>query len=660
MYIQQFIKLCDSVEARSASLPKLSSKDAYQALSAAAAGFERELLLSVTALRKYLAILYARGDAEMGPYLSILAVIWDATRGEGPTSHNSALDWKKLVELVLSAQGSLHWFRPGQAEKFTDEESALSEACLRLSRLGIEISEENCEVRISQDSYILIETEISRLANTVGGETILEKVFSILEPLYYQSFGRYLFGRKVSMGIGRVIPTVPWGYLIALGVKHLPGQKTSSSDHDFEQLVHLIKDLITVFEIQPYSIWSNLLFSPDRLMSVLQETVLYDNLIAVQQISGRHAKLILTSLTKPFVSLGHVSHEVRLQDATKLAIAAIDLSHEKRQRFVSVDNLAAASGLRKDIVEIALSRVLAFGEGASNRTLSFPPSSAEINSSFKPFFKSGEGYLLLPRSLTALGAMNAVLNMISRPNDMFDKALDQKLGEILEDFIRTRIRAAGVQVHTGDIQSDSREILGECDALIDTPKGVFIFEVKKKGLTRKAMAGHGVELLVDLAQSLLKAHEQAYKAETHLINYGEITLKDKQGQEITIALNGRGIEKASISLTDFGGLQSRSILQRILDAAMRIEVDAKNERDNKRLEDWRKTVTALRSYVIRDQPDRPFFNSIFLSVPQILTLLDRIENADDFFDEVTRGRSVVYGLQDFYSEYAQALKLVDF
>lgn len=70
-----------------------------------------------------------------------------------------------------------------------------------------------------------------------------------------------------------------------------------------------------------------------------------------------------------------------------------------------------------------------------------------------------------------------------------------------------------------------------------------------------------------------------------------------------MALDGREIEKASISLTDFEGLQSRSILQRILDAAIRIEVNADNERDNKRIEDWRKTVAALRGYVIEEKPD---------------------------------------------------------
>ncbi|MCQ9469835.1 hypothetical protein [Pseudomonas alliivorans] len=656
MDIQNFIELCDRVEARSASLPELSWENAYEALKNGTAGFEKQILSTVFALRKYLAIRHERGATKRNPYLSTLAVIRDATREERPPVQDSVLDWEHLVELVFSARRSLHYFRSGQGEKFSDEENALSKACLKLSNLGVNISEENCEVRISKDSHALIEAEISRLANSIGGEEILEKVFSDLEPLYHQPFARYLFGRTVSTGVSTITPAVPWGYLIALGVKHLPAKKAAHSDLHFDQLVGLIRDLITVFEIQPYNIWGNLLFGPERLISVLQETVLYDNLISVQQISGRHAKLILGSLTTPFVNSGHVSYRVRLKDAKKIAMAAIELAHPKRQTSVTIERLARASGLRKDIVKNALDDVLAFEEGHSNRALSFPPSSAEIDSNFKPFFKNGNTFHLLPRSLTALGALNAVLNMISRPSDRFNNDLDNKLGEVLEEFIRTQIRAAGVPVHTGNIKSDSRELLGECDALIDTPKGIFLFEVKKKGLTRKAMAGQDIDLLVDLAQSLMKAHEQAYKAEVHLVTMREITLQDKQGQLATVVLDSRYIEKASISLTDFGGLQSRSILQQILSAAIRIEVHAKSEVDDKRLKDWRETVTALRQHMLKDKNERPFFNSIFLSVPQILTMLERVEDADGFFDEVTRGKYIVYGLQDFYSEYYRALK----
>lgn len=659
MNIQTFIDLCDRVDARSTTLEKLTADDAYRALSDAARGSEREVRSTLFALKKYLAIRYENGSSQKQPYLSILAVMQDAIRDEGPAIANPSFAWEQLIELVLSAKDSLHWFHPGQGAKFSDEEFALAKACLRLNHIGVEICEENNEVRISPTSYPLIEAEISRLASIVGGDGILNRIFSSLQPQYHQPFGRYLFGRKVSSGSTRISPAVPWGYLIALGVKHLTSRIAKNKDSDFLELTSLVTDVITVFEIQPYSVWTNLLFGPNQLVSLLQKTVLYDNLIAVQQINGRHAKLILSYLTKPFIEAGHSSQTVRLKDAVKLGLAIIELSNTKHQRFVTAELLSKNTGLRKYIVENSLKNVFAFEQGIANHSLTFPPSSSEIDSSFRPLFKAGVRYRLLPRSLASLGVVNAVLNMISKPDGIFSTEFDRRLGDVLEHFIRERINAAGISVYTGDIQSASRDRVGECDALIDTSRGLLIFEVKKKGLTRKAMAGSDVDLLVDLAQSLMKAQEQAYRIESYLIQQGEISLKSKNGEDATISLNGREIEKVSVSLTDFGGFQSRAFLQRILDNAIRANLSASNAKDDKRLEDWRRTVAALRQYVANENTDRPFSNSLFLSVPQILTLLERIEAADQFFDEVLLGKNMIYGLQDFYSEYAQTLKMLN-
>lgn len=650
MDIVRFIEVCDGVIDRQDALQRLSSKEAYEALQQAAAGVVKDVCFGVTALRKHLAIRVERGTIKKDPYLSILAVVHDAVRSGDLPHEEAEINWERLVELVLSASTSLHWFRERSAEKFTDQEVALAPACLRLSRLGIVISEDDIEVKISGDSHALIQSEISQAASAVGEN---------LEPSYHQPFGRYLFGRKVSVGSTTIFPVVPWGYLIALGIKHLADKQQVGSEQKFDHLVSLLRDLITVFEIQPYSMWSGLFLNENRFLPHLQETVLHDNLVAVQQISGRHAKLILNWLTKPFIAGQHESYGVRLKDALKVALATIDLAHAKQMSKISLEKISRQAGLRKDLVSSVLSKVLEFPERASNRELNFPPSSERVDSNFKPLFRYRDGYLLLPRPVTALAAMNAVLNMISRPNDVRDSELDKSLGEVLEEFIRAQLRASGVPVYTGDIQSDGRDTLGECDALIETPKSLFIFEVKKKGLTRKAMTDAGAQLLVDLGDSLMQAHEQAYKAEIHLRRTGRLKLKNKQNKEVTVELGDREVEKASISLTDFGGFQSRSVLQAILATAIDLDYKAADEKEDRRLKDWRKSVKALRQYVIDEQPERPFWNSSFLSVPQILTMLEQVESADDFFEEATRGRWMVYGLQDFYSEYVESLKMAN-
>lgn len=657
MVIERFIEVCDDVIARQNDLKKLSSSEAYEKLQHVTAGVQADVPSAVKALRKHLAIKAECGIIKKDPYISILAVISDAVRSDYISQRKSEINWEKLVELVLSARTSLHWFMEGFAEKFTDQEKALAIACRRLSNLGIFISEDNLTIKISDDSYALIQAQISQMARAIGGMKLLELVFANLEPLYHQPFGRYLLGRKVSTGFTTIFPVVPWGYLVALGVKHLADKQQVGSEEKLHQLVNLLRDLITVFEIQPYSIWSGLFLDAHRFLPHLQETVLYDNLVAVQQISGRHAKLILKSLTKPFIADRHTSQGILLKDALKVALVVIDLAHAKQLSKVSLEKITRNTKLRKYVVASVLSKVLAFGVREPNRKLSFPPSSEQIDSNFKPLFQCKDGYQLLPRPMAALAAMNAVLNMISRPNDEYDRKLDSLLGEALEDFIRSQLKASGVPVYTGEIQNNSRDTLGECDALIETPRGLFIFEIKKKGLTRKAMSGEGIQLLVDLGHSLMDAHKQAYKAEMHLRRTGRLKLKNKQNEEVIVELGDREIEKASITLTDFGGFQSRSAIQAILAIAIDLDYKADDMKEDKRLTDWRKSVHTLRSFVIEEQPSRPFSNSSFLSVPQILTILEQTESADDFFQEATRGSAIVYGFQDFYSEYAQSLKM---
>jgi len=64
-------------------------------------------------------------------------------------------------------------------------------------------------------------------------------------------------------------------------------------------------------------------------------------------------------------------------------------------------------------------------------------------------------------------------------------------------------------------------------------------------------------------------------------------------------------------------------------------------------------------YNVRGKPERwrPFFNCWFLSVPQVLLLLDGILGAGQFADELRRTRSFTMGTRDFYYEYAYTKRL---
>jgi hypothetical protein len=54
--------------------------------------------------------------------------------------------------------------------------------------------------------------------------------------------------------------------------------------------------------------------------------------------------------------------------------------------------------------------------------------------------------------------------------------------------------------------------------------------------------------------------------------------------------------------------------------------------------------------LLRRPPSRPFFNCWFLSVPQLLILLDRVNSPDDFRKELWSTRNYTLSTSDFYYE----------
>jgi len=662
MDILTFIKLCDTVVEQGAEYEFLDGKEVYSRLRGLYGGSLQEVRKIAAALRKHLAIIEAMGEALKDPYLSFLSTIFDATNGAGDHIEDKAhlVNWEEVVAAAYCGRESLHWFKDYKFARFDDRENSLGNACAKLQSRGVRIEAKDLEIVISEDAFKAIEERISILAVEVGGLNILDSVFKSIAPQFNQALGRYLIYRTVSNGVATISPATPWGYLITIGVRHLHNNGGETAKESFFELVDFLQDLITVFEIQPYSVWEVPFLDGSGLLKFLRETVLYDNLVAVSQISGRHARLIINGITKVFIADKHSSEGVLLKNVCAVALALIDLSNQKRVSKVSLEDVLRKSGIRKDLALDAMSKILSFPERTANQELIFPPSSEKIDTNFKPAFCVGKKFLLLPRPLTAMAALNAVLNMISRPGGKQNDGLETRLGVELEIFINEQISSKNIPVYSGDIVTPGKHLVGECDAVVDTSEVVFFMEVKKKALTRKAMAGVDYQLLIDLGDSLLRSHVQAYKAEAQLRKDGVIVLKDKTNKIFTISLLDKEIEKVSVSLADFGGFQSRSVLQSVLGAVVTINAKASDAKVDLRLDKWRGWTEELRSLLAEDKTlldgkRRAFYNSSFMSLPQILTILENCTSGDEFQEEMRRGKSIIFGYQDFYKEYIENL-----
>ena len=199
---------------------------------------------------------------------------------------------------------------------------------------------------------------------------------------------------------------------------------------------------------------------------------------------------------------------------------------------------------------------------------------------------------------------------------------------------------------------------GECDAVIETAEAIIFIESKKGALTKNAKAGSDVHVLLDLTQSALKAQKQAGGHELLLRQNDSITLNDN-GIEHTIALKGRQVERIALTLFDYGGFQDRILLKQFLETNLRLRYNVNEPRFRKKFDELNKTLeslveqeASLSSFRSDNHNRQPFFNCWFLSLPQLLVLLDNVNTAEDFKKQLWLTRSVTHGSQDFYHEYS--------
>ncbi|EAT1874505.1 hypothetical protein EJ586_23560, partial [Salmonella enterica] len=265
-------------------------------------------------------------------------------------------------------------------------------------------------------------------------------------------------------------------------------------------------------------------------------------------------------------------------------------------------------------------------------------------------------YISLPKAITSLSVLNCILNQVSKPNGIFDNSKDSSIGKFLEQFIWEQITQHNIKCYRGDFKSKDKKTKGDCDLLIKNDNYIFLFEIKKKSLTRKAMSGTDFQIIKDLADSVMRSQSQCAKIEHVLLSDKELTLTIDNNKE-TIYYNNERIFKVSLSLHDFGALQDTNILSTILKLSMQVNFNAEDETINNMLSSWRQYVNTFTEYTIKNRKlmeveDDNFRNNIFMSIPQLLTILDDSNSTNEFIEICKGAQHMTYSTRCFYKEYS--------
>lgn len=238
------------------------------------------------------------------------------------------------------------------------------------------------------------------------------------------------------------------------------------------------------------------------------------------------------------------------------------------------------------------------------------------------------------------------------------KSFDSQLGYFVEQFVKDKVSAIGVNIKSGEyVNSDKKS--GEIDTAIEFDDLIVLIETKKKSLTKKSKSGHWLGVINDVHKSLLDSQYQALGHEYSLLKDKEITFKNGEAFQ----LNDRPIEKISMILFDYGAIQDRTIIRQLLPMYLNCTFSSEDAETYSSLKELYKKCLEYRDLYLKyesmfvEKENIPFFGCWFLSVSQLLILLDGVKDFKDFKKALWQTRHITMKTFDWYYEYSYVSSL---
>lgn len=626
-------------------------------------------------LRDQLLLTHFVNSESPQPYLGIIEIIISSTQvydgspkqsTQQIVSLESKRRWCTAIEIAwditIISPKHLNYNLQNLKEGFK-RQFVLSKYVKILRMKGYDIELRNGKVLIEELHLRNIANRIEADIKLLGGIRTLERLFDVIEPSYCKNQGRYHLGRAFKGLVEVDFPKIPVGYLLNLCVK-FPRRQISlvveNSSDIWDRILQNSIALTSILDVQPHSVYSLLFQRYETMISFLQELAVYDSLFCPPQLRSSDVSRMLRGL---FTWCSEDTKQELGWTPDQAAIVAekiFDLTSSKSilATFESTKVYKLIPEVQEKVIDKLLT-VFSHDENSVNSYFLLPQDVARTKNyfQFKPLIKlKQDNYLLVNPSICSPAFYEAVVS------ELRNKAGDEtkeKLGKDgVESFIKNELSQHGIKFNCGEYKGAKGEQF-EIDIVIETSDTLIFLEIKSKSLTRKSKDGNGLDLLVDLSKSLLESQIQLINHEAYIRDNETITLKDGY----ICKLNNRNIALVSISLLDFGSFQDRIFIHQFLRIMLDIEIGSNLSVDASKVSDLNKKLNKFKSLVSKIVQLDPgklkhlFQYCWFLSVPQLLILLDNVNSNDDFKQELWRTRSITTGSLDFYREYDNARQI---
>lgn len=536
-----------------------------------------------------------------------------------------------------------------------DKEHRRAAAAKELRKFGVIIEIEDCDY-VTENDDIVYDTLIKWIRE-VGGRRFLNML--LLQMEYLEPEGRFLTDMNGNIPNPKdVIIVRPYNYLVNLALANINADGGSNSDaaKAFGRALRLATDFCFLkYPVQNFgNVWEDLFHRDRDTVEFFRDLVYKESIFGLTQHSVWFSKMFCERVLMYMHDSGRVLENEYTFD-----------EYERLMNYVlSTANTLKCVELRKDkLNELGIKAIdqliddVATSDDVLNKGFRTPLDEEKENAANKPLIKTNGKIYALPTTIGSWGWFEALMTVVrNQEKEDKQKNIDKEIGKLIEDYINEKLDEKGISHYCGDYVPPAD---GEADLVVEGTKGIMLFEMKKKSLTRKAKSGDPFKIVADLLGGLIDSQAQCFRTSHLMIKDGYVDLNDGNGNITRVEKRDRTAECISVCLGAFGPLQDRMLIKSIMDEMCNKPLTAEYDGDdkqtikdvkkfNKEMQKWMPYLNEERAN--GDSKTNPFFNSWFLDLEQLMLLIQESNSNDDLLARLKDTKYVTMGSYSFYRE----------
>lgn len=536
-----------------------------------------------------------------------------------------------------------------------DKEHRLAAAAKQLREFGLQIKIEGCSYVTESDDIVF--DALIKWIREAGGRRFLKMLLAQME--YLEPEGRFLTDMNGNTPNPKdVIIVKPYNYLVNLALANIKadGGSNREATKAFGKAIRLATDYCFLkYPVQNFgNLWGDLFHRDRDTVEFFRDLVYKESIFGLTQHSVWFTKMFCERVLMYMRDTGRVlesgytfdEYERLMNDVLSAAdtLKCVELKKDKLNKL----GIKAIEQLIDDV---------SASDDVLNKGFRTPLDEEKENAFNKPLIKANGKIYALPVTIGSWGWFEALMTVVrNQEKEDNQKDIDKEVGKLIENYIKEKLDEKGITHCSGTYPPPEK---GEADLVVEATKGIMLFEMKKKSLTRKAKSGNEFKIVADLLGSLIDSQTQCFRTSHLMIKDGYVDLNDENGNGTRVKKQDRTAECISVCLDTFGPLQDRilitSIMEEISNKPLIAEYDGDDQQTikdvNKFNKDMRKWIPFLNEERANgDSKTNPFFNSWFLDLEQLMLIVQESNSNDELLARLIETKYVTTGSYNFYRE----------